>query len=715
MAALYEGYTLCALLKTPNSLVSGINGIEVDSDIDHVVVTDSTRSVTLYKVSDQKPLGSWTLKQGQSLSCPAVYNAGTKEYVSVSDGKVIRVWKAEDLLLDKAFKATLSANVWRVHAVPGGGLFVLFVRGAVRLLDDVLAAPQQPIEEVLGQEENIRWSATVTAETQHFVIFTTEQNSCHFLYVQRLKPNSLQKFSLEPQGPAPQEAQAPLSFSACYQEGHIRLLCLYPDGHVYQSLVSMRGPPALPPGGAAPLPRTQLLGLHVGGALLEAASAIYLDDCHVAVVGAPHPAAGPGTNFLCIWNTNFQTLQAGKEIPGKVYGQLWSYAGKLFIPHGRSLTVIPYECPTSSLATALGKLKRAGSRDSRVPACVPSWSSLLDGRTPSDLIESSQNKAKPVQASSAGPADHVLGLVETATVEAVQREVEALLSRADPQDLNPWLGQLACSLVSRSSTDPPFYPASGLAALVRTGSLCHSVCPELLLLALEKRDYLLAQLCLQAFPDVPENITCCCLKTFLRVSVSSAPEAEVQTACLEPSSLSFMETHSAPQRGIELNGFTSTGGGPDPEKPSSPPIHTCPLGVHKAVLLNEVIQTPYSDAFLLPHLKDLSPQQLMLFLQYLHFLYLQYSQDSFKQEDKSIAPTLTQIMDWVCLLLDAHFTVLVMTPEARGLLVNLHIFVRSQVRFCSELGKLEGSLQEIQTLRRQKEMGQYCIQVIKIF
>jgi hypothetical protein len=71
----------------------------------------------------------------------------------------------------------------------------------------------------------------------------------------------------------------------------------------------------------------------------------------------------------------------------------------------------------------------------------------------------------------------------------------------------------------------------------------------------------------------------------LRVSVSSAPEAEVQTACLEPSSLSFMETHSAPQRGIELNGFTSTGGGPDPEKPSSPPIHTCPLGVHKAVLL----------------------------------------------------------------------------------------------------------------------------------
>lgn len=36
-------------------------------------------------------------------------------------------------------------------------------------------------------------------------------------------------------------------------------------------------------------------------------------------------------------------------------------------------------------------------------------------------------------------------------------------------------------------------------------------------------------------------------------------------------------------------------------------------------------------------------------------------------------------MDWVCLLLDAHFTVLVMTPEAKGLLLNLHSFVKSQV------------------------------------
>lgn len=33
----------------------------------------------------------------------------------------------------------------------------------------------------------------------------------------------------------------------------------------------------------------------------------------------------------------------------------------------------------------------------------------------------------------------------------------------------------------------------------------------------------------------------------------------------------------------------------------------------------------------------------------------------------------------MCLLLDAHFTVMVMLPEAKDLLSNLHKFVRAQV------------------------------------
>lgn len=43
-----------------------------------------------------------------------------------------------------------------------------------------------------------------------------------------------------------------------------------------------------------------------------------------------------------------------------------------------------------------------------------------------------------------------------------------------------------------------------------------SVCPDLVLMALERKDYFLCQLCLQFFPDIPEAVTCACLKAFIR-------------------------------------------------------------------------------------------------------------------------------------------------------------------------------------------------------
>ncbi|XP_078135469.1 nucleolar protein 11-like [Sander vitreus] len=723
MAALYEGYTLCGLAPAQNLLSSGIQGVEAERDSDHVVVTDSTRSVTLYKVSDQKPLSSWTVKQGQTLTCSAVYNSQTKEYVAVSDGKVIRIWKEEEILLDKAFKATVSSDVWRVHSVAGGEPVVLFQRGAVRLLDSLLSAPQQSIEEILAQEEVIRWSTNIVSESQQVVIFTTEQKGDHFLYLQRLNPNTLQRYRLEREEPG----LSPLSFSASCRDKHIRLLYLYPNGHVYQSVVPVRGLGSDEGAQALLMPRSLLLALPIGEGLLEAASAQVLDDAHVAVVGVPHPSAGAGKDFLCIWNTNFQTLQAGKEMAGKIYGQLWRYSNKLFIPHGKTLSVIPYEWPKSSLASALGKLRQAKTEESKAPTSVPSWNNILHEEKAHPLRTVETRKTRTNRKSQSAPNltnDHILELIKTAPVEEVQKEVEVLLSRMDVQGLQPSVGQLASTLVSRSLDDPAFYTPSSLAQLVHTRCLCHSVCPDLVLLALERKDYFLCQLCLQFFPDIPEAVTCACLKAFI-----SMPDVDAEKVSVEPDGVSFMESLMDRERGplglqngfspIEMDRSDGLGVGgtraEDKEKAKTPTVQICPVGLHKAVLLNEILQTAYSDSFLLPHLKDLSSQHVLLFLQYLQFLYLKYSQDAFPQMHGLRSPSLTQIMDWVCLLLDAHFTVLVMTPEAKGLLLNLHSFVKSQVRLVSELGKIEGSLQELSKMKVKKDVGQYSIEVIELF
>ncbi|XP_021412937.2 nucleolar protein 11-like [Oncorhynchus mykiss] len=721
MATLCEGFTLCGLVQTQNASDSPIQGIELDEDSDHAVVTDSTRSVTLYKVSDQKPLGSWTVKQGQLLTCPAVFNFQTKEYVVVSDNKVIRVWKDEDLNLDKAFKATVTADVWRVHSAPGGEPVVLFQRGAVRFLDSLLSAPQQPIEDVLSEEEVIRWSASIVAEEQHFVLFTTEQNGECCLYVQRLNPNTLQKYRLERED----SGASPLSFSASLRDKHLNLLYLYPNGCVYQSVVAARGYVGLE--GVQDLPRSLRLRLPVGEGELGAASAVALDEAHVAVVGVPHPSARTGKDFLCIWNTNFQTLQAGKEMAGRIHGQVWCYLGKLFVPHGKALSIIPYECQKSSLASALGKLRHTGIAVSKSSVAVPSWNTLLHGdqpQGPTKIVETRKSKlSRKSQSAQALTVDQVLELIKTGPVDEVQREVEVLVSRGDAQDLQLSVGQLACHLVARSQAETAFYTPVALAQLVQTQFLCHSVCPGLLLLSLEHKDYFLCQLCLQLFPDIPEVVTCACLKTFI-----SVPDGDVEMVSLEPDSVSFMEgLVAAGARGGQQNGFSpplfeedSCDANHQPKPPQDKKNHTlqleaCPVGLHKAVLLNEVLQTPYSDNFLLPHLKDLDTQQVILFLQYLQFVYLKYSQDVYTQTAGLRSPTMTQIIDWVCLLLDAHFTVLVMAPDAKGLLSNLQSFVKSQVKLFSELGKIESSLQELHKMKLSKDISQYSIEVIELF
>uniref|UniRef100_A0A674NYL9 Nucleolar protein 11 n=1 Tax=Takifugu rubripes TaxID=31033 RepID=A0A674NYL9_TAKRU len=667
MAALYEGYTLCGRVSGQSLSDSGIQGIEVERDNDHVIVTDSSRSVTLYMVSDQKPLSTWTVKQGQTFTCPAVYNSQTKEYVAVSDSKV-------------------SSDIWRVHSIPGGEPVVLFKKGAMRLLDSLLTAPQQPIEEVISQDETIWWSTNLMAESQQFVIFTTEQKGNHFLYLQRLNPNTLQRYQLEREEPV----LSPPSFCASYRDKHICLLYLYPNGHLYQSTLSVRNLGGVSEEAQAlPLSRSLLLSLPVGEGPLKAASALILDEAHVAVVGVPHPSAGAGKDFLCIWNTNFQTLQAGKEMAGQIYGQLWRYSNKLFIPHGKMLSVIPYECPKSCLSSALGKL-----RQQCVIPSVPSWSNILHGENaqpPRTFNESILTNVKVC----------VNFLVQTAPLEEVQKEVEELLSHADSQDLQFSVGHLASALVSRSLANPSFYTSDILVQLVRTQFLCHSVCPDLLLLALERKDYFLCQLCLQFFPDIPEAMTCACLKAFI-----SMPDADAEKVTLEPDSISFMEALIAREHGEASvqNGFSS----------SDDKDWICPVELHKAALLNEVLQTAYSDTFLLPHLKDLSSRQIILFLQYLHYLYLRYCQDASLSKPDVRSPSLTQIMDWICLLLDAHFTVLVMTPEARGLLMSLHIFVKSQVKLVSELGKIEASFQELDKMKVKRDVAQYSIEIIEL-
>ncbi|KAF4793671.1 nucleolar protein 11 [Turdus rufiventris] len=638
MAALCESFTLRG--PGPGGDGPGLC-LEPGPGPDLVLLTERGRAATLFKISDQKPLGCWSLKHGQILTCPVVCNFETHEFIAVHDDKVLRIWKNEDINLDKAFKATLSADVYRIHSLPHGGLLVLFRGGGVRTLDELLEAPQQEIENVISDSNDSVYQVLIPLQQD------TEEEE---------------------------------------EEKQI-------------------------------LSKSLLLNFSVSQAVLKGTSLVALDKDHIAVLGSLNAPKKQPKECLTIWNTKFQTLQTSKELPLGTSGQLWCYEEKFFLIHGKVLTVIMYKCETSSLAAAVGKLKCSQTPD--VSSFV-NWNTLED----EELVVSFQSQEsvalkaesrmnlrskknidteQPLDSLSAG---QFLAHFKDAPNYLLETKLRRLMARAPSPDLQATVGCVVTVLTDRCKNSK-FYPQDFLHEIVETWDLSYSLCPDLMAVALEKKDMHLLQLCLERFPDIPEEITYACLKAFLSISETHLENIDVDL----DSVICYIDVESDKKEvktEIVENGFGAQmdqdmcGTKMPKESQSWSDDESCPVGPQKAALLY-----PLRDEGIIASAVD-------LFLRYLYYLYVKCSGKVNTTLPGIRSPTINQIMDWMCLLLDAHFTVMVMLPEAKELLSNLHKFVRAQVRFYSELNKIEGSLRELQRLNHLRESHTYSIEVLEI-
>lgn len=701
-------------------------GVEPRAESDCVIVTDSGRTVTVYKVSDQKPLGSWTVKQGQVITSPAVYIAKTGEYVVVYDHKVLRLWKDEDVNLEKTFKATLSAKVHRVHTLPDTETVVLFTQGAVRPLDVLLEIPQQEIENVTSEEEVIRWSDFFLEDQTPFIIFITEKSSGHLIYVHNLNSNIMCTYKIDMRG---KEGDL-LNFTASLRNKMISITTLSSSGCIFNIIVPVYQ--KIPEHQC--LPKSLVLKLPESDNLVIPTAVKVLNEAHIVVLGTPQTQESASKGYLHIWNVKFQTLQSSKELFGGNCGQLWCNEDKLYVPHRKTLTVIPYQSEPSSLAVALGRQKHSKTMDG---SSAVDWNAMLyNCQDPAQMHPASaelqpkrsvRGRKSPLAKQRLETITaHLLQLVKTAAYDSIEDELQQFLSCIQVPDCQLILAHVTSELLTRCKNASDFYPQSALVQLVQTQGLSYSLCPELLAVALEKRDYCLLQLCLQHFPDIPEAVTCACLKAFLSVTDASLEDVNLDLG----SAASYIDpTEIAPDAGkssiVLQNGFVPTlldEDCTDIQLISQKLVNTgestpsCPVGLKKAALLNEILHSSYSEIFILPYLKDISAYQIILFLQYLHYLFEKCIASMNTELTGIRAPTVSQILDWISLLLDAHFTVLVMLPEVKCLLATLYKSVGFQVKFCSELGKMEGTLKEFyRTRQKNKDTGLYSIEVIELF
>uniref|UniRef100_H0WGY3 Nucleolar protein 11 n=2 Tax=Otolemur garnettii TaxID=30611 RepID=H0WGY3_OTOGA len=679
MAALEEEFTLSSLVlgAGPDRLL----GVEHSDKTDQFLVTDSGRTVILYKVSDQKPLGSWSVKQGQIITCPAVCNFQTGEYIVVHDNKVLRIWNSEDINLDKVFKATLSAEVYRIHSIQGTEPLVLFKEGAVRGLEALLAEPQQKIETVISNEEVIKWTKLFIVFKHPVLIFVTEKHGNYFAYVQMFNSHTLSKYTLV----GGQEENILIqSFTASVDRKFISLMSLCSDGSIYETLIPIHPTDAEQ---NQRVVRSLLLNAVVSGNARKGIALTVLDQDHVAVLGSPLPAS---KECLSIWNIKFQTLQTSKELPQGTSGQLWYYGENLFMLHGKFLTVIPYKCEVSSLAGALGKLKHSHDPGTHFMPPFVNWETSQECGLRSQNSEQSRTlrrrKTDVNLLPEVPPSRQLLLTIKKDSEKHIEVELRKFLAMKQTPDFHAVIGDVVTGLLGRCKAEPAFYPRNCLMQLIQTRVVSYSLCPDIMEVALQKTDIQLLQLCLQQFPDIPESVTCMCLKLFLSIGDDCLQESDINMESV----LGYIDTvedeKMDKQTEILQNGFNPEEDNCDncgqelKEKPQDTEETTsCPVTPKRAALLNAILHSAYSETFLLPHLKDIPAQHITLFLQYLYFLYLKCSKNATMTLPGIHPPTLNQIMDWICLLLDANFTVVVMIPEAKRLLINLYKFVRSQV------------------------------------
>ncbi|XP_057632516.1 nucleolar protein 11 isoform X2 [Chionomys nivalis] len=703
MAALEEEFTLSTGVLGAGP--EGFLGVEQTDKADQFLVTDSGRTVVLYKVSDQKPLGSWSVKQGQTVTCPAVCNFQTGEYIVVHDHKVLRIWNNEDVNLDRVFKATLSAEVHRIHSVQRTEPLVLFRRGAVRGLEALLTEPQQNIEAVIPDEEVIRWSEFFMVFKQPVLIFITEKHGNYFAYVQLCKSHGLSKYTLLL---GKEEKSIKQNFTARVDGKFISLVSLSSDGCAYETLIPLYSNDAE---NNQRLGRALMLKAVVSGGARNGTTITILDQDHVAVLGPLLPAS---KECLSIWNIKFQTLQTSKELPQGTSGQLWYHGEALFMLHGKCLTVIPYKCEVSSLAGALGKLKHTQESDTHSMPHFVNWETCSGYEPESYSAEQSRTLRKKNNEINLQPevpgAKQFLSIIKKGSEKHIEVELRKFLAKSTP-DFHTVIGDIVAGLLERCKTEPSFYPRNCLMQLIQTRVLSYSLCPGLMEIALEHTDVQMLQLCLQQFPDIPESTTCACLKLFLSDTIQDEKkEMEEQTEIVQNGF--SPEDSSCSKDSQQLNKKPED----EAKETISFPMTACPVASKRAALLNAVLHSAYSETFLLPHLKDIPAKHITLFLQYLYFLYLKCSGNATMTLPGVSPPTLSQIMDWICLLLDANFTVILMIPEAKRLLLNLYKFVKSQISVYSELNKIEVSFRELQKLSQDKSSrGLYSIEVLELF
>ena len=408
---------------------------------------------------------------------------------------------------------------------------------------------------------------------------------------------------------------------------------------------------------------------------------------NVAVVALPGSHAlvsyrTGGADFAALWDLQFGTLQSESSLPS-VDGASSLTALPIRASFANDMALIgtaygvahlvPVTCPpAATLLGALGRLKQTLPHLDKAEVA-----SLRAGGDPAVDDEDAVLKRLAASASPRAFGEIFFAFVEkqaaaAAAASAAAGVPEPAAPAPGKRRMTPSQSQrFIHEVLQMSLSSPQHFAEDVLAHLIQSHAVSATLEDNLIPALIERQNFRLLDCCLMCVHDIPESQ----LLHILQHGLSGAADDELAKYA------AAREAETGLPAALEGDAA-------------------------RDAFLYLVLSAPRNDVFMDAYLRNLDYKQSLFLLRLLHSLlkkHLASLDTSLRAATCQRIPSLAQTIDWLCMVLDAHFARIVLSPTAHEVFADLRKLTHEHLDVCTAVESLQGQLSGVmQLLLRQR-------------
>ncbi|XP_064643048.1 nucleolar protein 11-like [Lineus longissimus] len=387
-------------------------------------------------------------------------------------------------------------------------------------------------------------------------------------------------------------------------------------------------------------------------------SMIGIDSTHIALSAYHSKDAEKG---IGIWDTKYGTLLAWKGYPEDCQThKLYKHKNSLLMPCGKSVYQYHLEITPSTLSAALGSFTDSVNKTLEVSSQQPALSSW-NLETEVGSSGSSEISQIMIDLKNASKANNS---------KKFTNALKRFLTKISKDDATHSMEVMnsAVEIWQYCIQGKDLWPSKQIIELVECKLVPSSMIDEICTAIIKRANASVVHTVIENIHDLPESLLVKALECYLRLNRDD--KSEVKDSGLE-----------------------------DPDLVAK---------------IDKVLSQPYSDVFLVEYLRKMDFQYVLMLLRYLYIL---LSGSKLFKNESELHLSRFQVVDWINLLLDAHFTQLVLSADAHTTLVKMHETVSAQVSLHDELVSLDALLSQLKEqcdIPQKKGVGMYSIEVLHV-